>query len=225
MIHKISKLVAEEGPPCTYQSLKQALTAYFEPLANPDYMRFLLRQAWQLPEESVDTFYVRLKDLASTCTLPDVDDEVRAQFIQGCHSVKLREHILQDPGMSIADMLTIGQSKELSRVHAVHMEAALQLQVKTEPVNVVSTVPSDRRKARPKPSCTRTATSAEGPTHIWALARLKENDVPTVTSSIILQNVNLPRPHQDKLKQKQSTLHKLPSLSRKKGKWTMTTVT
>ncbi|KAJ1197868.1 hypothetical protein NDU88_001713 [Pleurodeles waltl] len=36
-IHKLGRSVVEEGPPNTYQSLKQALTAHFEPLANPDY--------------------------------------------------------------------------------------------------------------------------------------------------------------------------------------------
>ncbi|KAJ1167009.1 hypothetical protein NDU88_007402 [Pleurodeles waltl] len=41
-IHKLGQSVAEEGPPFTYQSLKQSLTALFEPLANPDYERFLL---------------------------------------------------------------------------------------------------------------------------------------------------------------------------------------
>ncbi|KAJ1195036.1 hypothetical protein NDU88_004319 [Pleurodeles waltl] len=56
-IHKTSKAVPEEDPPYSYQSLKWALTAYFEPLTNPDYKRFLLRHARQLPEKSVDTFY------------------------------------------------------------------------------------------------------------------------------------------------------------------------
>ncbi|KAJ1110118.1 hypothetical protein NDU88_007473 [Pleurodeles waltl] len=76
-VQKLGRSVVEEGPPYTYQSLKQALTAHFEPLANPDYERFLLRQARQFPYESVDAFYARLKDLARTCTLVDVADEVR----------------------------------------------------------------------------------------------------------------------------------------------------
>ncbi|KAJ1156629.1 hypothetical protein NDU88_009347 [Pleurodeles waltl] len=73
--HKLGRFVVEEGPPFTCHSLKRALTAHFEPLANPDYDQFLLRQARQLPNESVDTFYARLKELARTCTLLDVEDE------------------------------------------------------------------------------------------------------------------------------------------------------
>ncbi|KAJ1115881.1 hypothetical protein NDU88_004102 [Pleurodeles waltl] len=74
-IHKLGRSVAEEGPRYTYQTLQQALTNHFEPLANPDYEGILLRQARQLPHESVDTFYARLKDLVRTCTLVDVEDE------------------------------------------------------------------------------------------------------------------------------------------------------
>ncbi|KAJ1200380.1 hypothetical protein NDU88_004204 [Pleurodeles waltl] len=111
-IHNLGRSVVEEGPPYTYQSLKRALTVDFEPLANPDYERFLLRQ---FPYESVDAFYARLKDLARTCTLVDVEDEVRAQFVRGCTAVKLREHILQVPGMSMVNILTLGRSKELSK--------------------------------------------------------------------------------------------------------------
>ncbi|KAJ1143533.1 hypothetical protein NDU88_009841 [Pleurodeles waltl] len=151
-VHKLGRSVVEEGPPYTYQSLKQALTAHFEPLANPDYERFLLRQARQFSHESVDAFYARLMDLARTCTLVDVEDEVRAQFIQGCTSVKLREHILQVPGMSMVNILTLGRSKEPSKVRAAHMEAALQTQVKVEPVNVVTTPPGERRKYKPRTS-------------------------------------------------------------------------
>ncbi|KAJ1144876.1 hypothetical protein NDU88_011170 [Pleurodeles waltl] len=43
-IHKLGRSVVEKGPPYTYQPLKQALTAHFEPLANPDYENFLLRR-------------------------------------------------------------------------------------------------------------------------------------------------------------------------------------
>ncbi|KAJ1177800.1 hypothetical protein NDU88_003052 [Pleurodeles waltl] len=82
-VHKLGRSVVEEGPPYIYQSLKRALTAHFEPLGNPDFERFLLRQARQFLHESVDAFYARLKDLARTCTLVDVEDEVRAQVIQG----------------------------------------------------------------------------------------------------------------------------------------------
>ena len=75
-----------------------AITNRFTPLANPDYERFLLRQTRQEPDESVDTFYSQLRNLASTCTLPDEQDEIWAQFMQGFASTKLWEEILRTGG-------------------------------------------------------------------------------------------------------------------------------
>ncbi|KAJ1158720.1 hypothetical protein NDU88_011408 [Pleurodeles waltl] len=89
-VHKLGRSVVEEGPPYTYQSLKQALTAHFEPFANPDYERFLLRQARQFPHESVDAFYTRLKDLARTCTLVDVEDESACAVYTGVYLCKVK---------------------------------------------------------------------------------------------------------------------------------------
>mgnify|MGYP002804615956 CR=1 FL=1 len=43
-----------EATPKTYETLKTELTEYFKPMANPDYELFMLRQARQQPEESVD---------------------------------------------------------------------------------------------------------------------------------------------------------------------------
>ncbi|KAJ1117248.1 hypothetical protein NDU88_005448 [Pleurodeles waltl] len=129
-IHKLGRSVVEEGPPFNYQSLKRALTTHFEPLVNPDYEHFFLRQARQLPNESIDTFYARLKDLAH----------------KGCAFVKLQENILQVPGMSMVNILTMGRSKELPKVHAAYMDAALQTQVKSELVNAISASVTEKKK-------------------------------------------------------------------------------
>ncbi|KAJ1123373.1 hypothetical protein NDU88_001843 [Pleurodeles waltl] len=75
-IHKITKMI-NKAMHHTYTTQKKAITAHIEPYANPDYERFLLRQARQKPGESVDDFYTRLRELASTCTLPDEGDEIR----------------------------------------------------------------------------------------------------------------------------------------------------
>ncbi|KAJ1181054.1 hypothetical protein NDU88_006265 [Pleurodeles waltl] len=79
-IHRVFKSMIE-ATPHRYDTLKGAITAHFKPYANPDYERFLLRQAHQKSNESVDIFYVWLRELASTCTLPDEEDEIRAQII------------------------------------------------------------------------------------------------------------------------------------------------
>ncbi|KAJ1161459.1 hypothetical protein NDU88_001945 [Pleurodeles waltl] len=67
--------------------------------------------------------------------------------VEGCASVKLRENILQVSGMSMANILKMGRSKELSKVRTAHMEAALQKQVKTEPMNVITTAITEKKKS------------------------------------------------------------------------------
>ncbi|KAJ1127452.1 hypothetical protein NDU88_005854 [Pleurodeles waltl] len=91
----------------------------------------------QMPDVSVDVFYVCLRDLASTCTLLDKDDEIRPQFIQGLASSKLHERILQEPNIHMRDILTLGCSKELSKAWAAHMEQLPTAQVKSEPINAI----------------------------------------------------------------------------------------
>ena len=111
----------------------------------------MLRQARQKPDESVDEFYARLKKLAATCTLPDEQHELRATFIQGCASNRLREKILQDPRRAMEDILTLRRSKDLSKARASHMEAALQTPVKVEPVNLVTKGKIGDKREQPKP--------------------------------------------------------------------------
>ncbi|KAJ1113804.1 hypothetical protein NDU88_002045 [Pleurodeles waltl] len=137
-IHKVFKAVTE-AVPHTYATLKDATSPHFELYANPDYKRFLLHQAHQKSEESVDVFYAHLRELASMCTLPDEEDEIRAQFIQGCASSKLRKHILQEPNLRMREILPLGHSQELSKARAANIEQSTTVQIKTEPINTVAT--------------------------------------------------------------------------------------
>ncbi|KAJ1139088.1 hypothetical protein NDU88_005465 [Pleurodeles waltl] len=50
-----------------------------------------------MPDESMDECYARLHEVVSTFTLPNEQDEIRAQFIWGCSSAKLHEHIVKVP--------------------------------------------------------------------------------------------------------------------------------
>ncbi|KAJ1101649.1 hypothetical protein NDU88_006715 [Pleurodeles waltl] len=50
----------------------------------------------------------------------------------------------------MANILMMGQSKELSKVRAAHMEAALLTQVKVEPVIAITTAATEKKKNRQK---------------------------------------------------------------------------
>ena len=67
-----------------------ALTTYFEPKKNLAYEDYQFRQAKQLSDETIMTYYTRLKTLAKTCEFTDVDREIKSQITLNCTSSKLR---------------------------------------------------------------------------------------------------------------------------------------
>ncbi|KAJ1207028.1 hypothetical protein NDU88_002421 [Pleurodeles waltl] len=193
-IHKIAQSLVEAGQPHTYNTLNQTLTMHFEPLANPDYVKFLLRPARQHQDEPVDAFYACLKELASSCTLPDAKDEIGVQFIQGFSSTKLRKNILQVSGMSMANILTLGCSKELSKVRAADMEAALQQPIKTEPFMPLPPPRKNGRKSAQKQTPPQKhATGVGAPTLTKDPVQYKERGVKRATRLITLERSASPQ--------------------------------
>ena len=59
--------------PNEYGTAKKSLTDHFTPQKNTSYEIFKFRRATQNPDENLDAYHVRLRTLASTCDLQDVD--------------------------------------------------------------------------------------------------------------------------------------------------------
>lgn len=157
----------EAGPPRNYATLKDAITAHFEAYDNPDHQRFFLRQARQKPDKSVDVSNCQLRELASTCTLPYEDDEVRAQFIQGCVSSKLHERMLKERNMPMREILMLGHSKELSKDWAAHMDPNTSPSFKEEPVNAVQKGARTSKPDSTRPSSGSTKPGTQAHTCGW----------------------------------------------------------
>ena len=75
---------------------KLKLKEYFAPKKNTEYEVYRFRQAKQSPEETIDSFHTRLRQLALNCEFADTSKEVKAQIIQGCHSTRLRRKAFRD---------------------------------------------------------------------------------------------------------------------------------
>ena len=65
-------------------------------MKNTEYEVYRFRQAKQSPEETIESFHTRLRQLALNCKFADTSKEVKAQIIQGCHSTRLRRKVLRD---------------------------------------------------------------------------------------------------------------------------------
>ena len=108
-----------------YTIVKDSFSAYFTPKKNTSYEIFKFRQAKQEDGETIDTFYTRLRRLATTCDFHDVDREILTQILHGCLSQRLRRRALRDD-FSLEQTLAEARSLELSEQRAQEMETGAQ---------------------------------------------------------------------------------------------------
>jgi hypothetical protein len=66
-----------------FATAKLKLKEYFAPKKNTEYEVHRFRQAKQSPEETIDSFHTRLRQLALNCEFADTSKEVKSQIIQG----------------------------------------------------------------------------------------------------------------------------------------------
>ena len=121
----------------TFEEAKTLLTNYFAPLQNTEYEIFTLGKMLQTDLESVDDFTVRLRRHAARCGFARaaVDGEVKKQLIAGIRSTKLRNYILETPGITLAQILTKARALQVSTMYSKQM--ADQMNIKTEPISAI----------------------------------------------------------------------------------------
>ena len=66
----------------------------------------------------MDDFIVRLRVAAGKCEFANADQEIKKQIIAGCKSVKLKEHILAQQGMALAEIQTKARMSEAAWTQA-----------------------------------------------------------------------------------------------------------
>ncbi|CAB4044596.1 Retrovirus-related Pol poly from transposon, partial [Paramuricea clavata] len=104
-----------------YEAAVGKLTEYFAPQTNIAYEVYNFRQARQNQGESLDSYHVRLRQLAKTCDFTDIDKEMKEHIILSCTSNTLRRRALQDE-YSLDKLLKVGRSLEISESQARHLE-------------------------------------------------------------------------------------------------------
>ena len=107
----------------TYEGTKVILNTYFMPKINVQMEVFNFRKYDQRDEQSLDVYATELRQLARNCNFNDVDGEMLSQIIQHCHSNRLRRRALRENDTSLADILTLGRSLELSDRQAHKIES------------------------------------------------------------------------------------------------------
>ena len=133
----------------TYEQLKEKLNNYFAPKRNIEYEVYVFRQASQSFEETLDKFYTRLRQLAKNCEFHNAEREIKSQVIQKCLNIKVREKGLNEPEISLKDLLQFGRSLEATSAQAEAMTS--HNDIKREDVNRVGIKASTGKRRQFKP--------------------------------------------------------------------------
>ena len=123
-IHKTLEIEDPTGVDNVYSKTDQDLNNYFIQKNNIKYEIFNFRHEKQETSESLDSYYSRLKILACHCELHDVNRERKSQIIQFCCNNTLRLKALQDPTLTLEQMLTRSRSLETSKLQAAYCRKA-----------------------------------------------------------------------------------------------------
>ena len=107
--------------------LNTAFTTYFEPKTNECFETWNFQKTVQNEGESLQTYYLKLNEIASRCNFTDVNKNIKTQLILGTTSQKLRKYCFSNKEVTLQNILVRGklyedvefQSKEIeSNDHA-----------------------------------------------------------------------------------------------------------
>lgn len=105
-----------------YTQAVDALTAYFDPKQNTEFEVFKFGQTAQQPQESIDSFHTRLRQIAANCDFHSIDREIKTQIIKKCTSTRLRRRALREPNLDLSQLLQMARAMEISEKQASGME-------------------------------------------------------------------------------------------------------
>ena len=122
----------------SYEDAKTALNTYFIAERNIDFEQWVFHSAKQQPDETIDAFHTRLRQLAATCAFDAnvgdgdgkearakaaIEAEVRSQLISGCKSQSMRFRAWEKK-LTLEQILTQERASEISQVQAAKMNDA-----------------------------------------------------------------------------------------------------
>jgi hypothetical protein len=105
-----------------FEKAATALTNYFTSKKNREYVVYVFRKAKQENGENISAFHTRLRQLAINGEFADNDREIKTQIVQNCLSHKLRMKALQNPELTLTQLLDAGKAMEMSKSQAETIE-------------------------------------------------------------------------------------------------------
>ena len=128
----------------TYEKTIEILDTHFCLKTNVSYEVYVFRNIKQNVDESINEFYVRLKQQALKCDFKaNMDIEIKRQLELATNNTKLRRHSFNNPELSLQDFLIYAKNLEdiKSQVEAVDRPKEV-----VEPLNHMKKRTEDTRK-------------------------------------------------------------------------------
>ena len=106
----------------TYKELVDALTSHFEPSTNTNYEVWNFQKTIQNQDEPCQSYYIRLKEIATRCKFTDINAAIKTQLILGTCSAELRNYSFTHKDATITDILTHGKLMENVKFQTTKMK-------------------------------------------------------------------------------------------------------
>ena len=122
-VQQIFETLPSTGSADHFQKAVDALNTYLVPKTNVAYARHMFRRCVQNPDESVQQFATRLRQLASDCDYgTEKDNQIRDEIIYKVRSDSIRRKLLEaGETLSLTQLLTIAEREEKLETQMAHM--------------------------------------------------------------------------------------------------------
>ena len=121
-VHDIYETLSPASIGDNYADTLKVLNDYFLPKKNVEFEIYKFRQTKQEVNESLDTYYTKLKQLAKYCEFDNIEKEIKSQIIQACLSNKVRRKALRDSGITLQQILDFARAMDDIDSHMTEME-------------------------------------------------------------------------------------------------------
>ena len=106
----------------SYDDVITALNRHFEPKVNHSYETYLFRSMKQKSEETIQQYYIRLKEQSTKCAFTEADKEIKQQIELHTINNKLRRFSFRNPTKSLQELLLEAKTIEDMKVQTQKVE-------------------------------------------------------------------------------------------------------
>ena len=122
IVHDIYETLSPDTIGDNYADTLKVLNDYFLPKKNVEFAIYKFRQTKQEVNESLDTYYTKLKQLAKYCEFDNIEKEIKSQIIQSCLSNKVRRKALRDSDVTLQQILDFARAMDATDSHMTEIE-------------------------------------------------------------------------------------------------------